>query len=351
MNFIITLIILILILGIIVFIHELGHFLAAKKIGVYVHEFSVGMGPKIFSFKRKNDETLYSLRLLPLGGFTALASDVENNKDLKKEQILENKTALGKFFVLIMGIVLNFVLAIILLFINGLIYGSPVNDPYVGNVVEESPAQKAGLESGDLIISVDNKKVSNWDDILLETHFSKTEKETFTFTVIRNDKEIDIEIRPEYIENKEEGTKTPSFGFTESGKREEGFLNALKYGFVGTWENTLGVFKVLGKLITGKLGADNLSGPIGVFTVIDNVKENGLETLVYLTAYLSINVAVINLIPIPVFDGGRILILLIEKILKRKVNPKVETYLNNIGAILLIILMLYVTLNDIFKLF
>ncbi len=350
MNFIITLIILIIILGIIVFIHELGHFLAAKKIGVYVYEFSVGMGPKILSFKRKNDETIYSLRLLPLGGFTALASDEENSKGLKKEQILENKSALGKFFVLIMGIIFNFLLAIIFLTINGLIYGSPITDPYVGEIIAESPADKAGLQSGDLILKVDNNRVMSYDDILLETRFTKENKESFKFTVKREEKEIDIEIKPTYEET-EDGEQKPIFGFTEQTKKEKGILNAIKYGFSATWKNTFGVFNVLGKLITGKVGADNLSGPIGVFSVVDNVKVGGLEILVYLTAYLSINVAVINLIPVPVFDGGRILLLIIEKITRKKVSRKLETTINNIGAILLIILMLYVTLNDIFKLF
>lgn len=350
MNFIITLIILILILGIIVFIHELGHFLAAKKIGVYVYEFSVGMGPKIFSFRRKNDETLYSLRLLPLGGFTALASESINSKDLKENQILENKSALGKFFVLIMGIVFNFLLAIILLIINGLIYGSPITDPYVGTVVSDSPAQKAGLQSGDLILKVDGHKVSSFDDVLLETRFVKEEKESYIFTVSRDGESLDIEISPNYVED-DEGEKSPSFGFTESSERKSGFVNAIKYGFSATWKSTFGVFNVLGKLITGRVGANNLSGPIGVFTVVDNVKSGGFEVLIYLTAYLSINVGVINLIPVPVFDGGRILLLVIEKITKKKVNPKVETIINNIGALLLILLMLYVTLNDIFKLF
>ena len=110
------------------------------------------------------------------------------------------------------------------------------------------------------------------------------------------------------------------------------------------------MFKILGKLFTGRIGVDNLSGPIGVYSVIDQVKESGLERLIYLTAYLSINVGIINLIPVPVFDGGRILLLIIEKIIGRKLNPNVETILNNIGAVLLIILMIYVAINDIFKL-
>ena len=348
MNFIITLLILIVVLGIIVFIHELGHFLAAKKVGVYVHEFAIGMGPKVFSFKRKNDETVYSLRLLPLGGFTALASDLESGEGLKKEQILENKTALQKFFVLIMGIVFNMLLAIVFLFINGLIYGSPKTDPYVGEILENSPASKTILKTGDLITKVDNKSVYSWDDVLLETRFGE-KKDVYTFTIIRDNSEYEIDIAPEYKKN-DDREETPSFGFASMVKKEKGFLSALKYGFVGTFKSIESVFNILGKLITGKIGADNLSGPIGVYSVIDTIKSQGLENLIYLTAYLSVNVGVINLIPIPVFDGGRILILLIEKIKGKKANPKLETWLNNIGAILLIILMIYVAINDILKL-
>lgn len=348
LNFIITLLILIIVLGVIVFIHELGHFLAAKKIGVYVHEFAVGMGPKIWSFKRKNDETTYSIRLLPLGGFTALASDNESGKGLKEEQILENKKAIEKFLVLIMGIVFNMILGVILLFINGIIYGSPDTSPYVGEVVKDTPASNIGLKSGDLILRVNGKKVSSWDDVLLETRYGE-KLEDYTFIIEREGKEYSYIIKPEYTES-EDGEVIPTFGFTSSTVKKTGFINAIKYGFVGTYKSITSVFKILGKLITGKIGANNLSGPIGVYSVIDTIKSSGLENIIYLTAYLSVNVGVINLIPIPVFDGGRILILLIEKIKGKKANPKLETWLNNVGVILLVILMIYVMINDILKL-
>ena len=348
MNFLITLIILIVVLGIIVFIHELGHFLAAKKSGVHVYEFALGMGPKIFSFKRKGDPTIYSLRLLPLGGFNAIASEVESSKGVRKEEILENKTHLQRFFVLIMGIVFNFILAVILLFINGLIYGSPVTDPYIGKVLENSPAYEAGLQTDDLVLSINGKNVKSFDDVLLETKF--TSEDTYEFIVLRDKKEVKVNIKPN-ITKDEEGKEIREFGFGTSVKKEKGFVNALKYGVISTYKNSISVFKILGKLVTGKIGADNLSGPIGVFSVIDNIKASGLESIIYLTAYLSINVAIINFIPIPVFDGGRILLLLIEKIKGKKLNPKIETTLNNIGTILLLILMLYVTLNDILKIF
>ncbi len=349
LNFVITLLILIVILSIIVFIHEFGHFLAAKRKGVYVSEFAIGMGPKIFSFRRRNDETLYSIRALPLGGFNSIAESKEGNPDLRDDQILENKSFFAKFFVLIMGIIFNFILAIILLFINGLIFGSPVNDPYVGNINSDTPAEKANLKEGDLILEINGVSISTWDDVLLETRFLKEKQDSFDFKVSRDNEEIDIVIEPEYVKD-DNGKDIPQFGFDKSNKKDKGFVNAVKYAFVGTWDNTLSVFKILGKLFTGKIGADNLSGPIGVYSVIDQIKANGLETLIYLTAYLSINVAIINLLPVPVFDGGRILLLIIEKILRRKLNPKVEIILNNIGAILLIILMIYVAFNDIFKL-
>ena len=349
MNFLLTLIILIIVLSLIVFIHELGHFIAAKKIGVYVHEFAIGMGPKIFSFKRKNDETTYTLRALPLGGYNALANENETSKGLKKKQIMENRSFLSRLFVLIMGIVFNFLLAIILLFINGFIFGSPITEPYVGEVVSSSPAFVAGLRENDLILKINGKDVESFDEVLLETRFGNIVEE-YNFTVEREDTVIEISIKPEISED-EEGNKTPSFGFTSSRKRKSGFVNAFKYAFVQTYKSSKSVFNILGKLFTGKIGLDNLSGPVGVFSVIDNIKSSGLESLIYLTAYLSINVGIINLLPVPVFDGGRVLLLILEKLKGSKLNPKVEVILNALGTILLVILIVYVTLNDIFKLF
>lgn len=348
MNFIITLIILIIVLGIIVFIHELGHFLAAKKNGVYVHEFAIGMGPEIFSFHRKNDETKYSLRMLPLGGFNALATDVETSGKVKKSQVLENKSFLQRFCVLIMGIVFNFLLAIVLLFINALIYGAPVTDPYIGTVLEGSSAYKAGLSEGDLILSVDGVKINSFDDFLVETKYG-TLKDAYTFEIERNGVKYNISVNPD-VETNEDGDEYPVFGLSSSNKHERGLFKSIKYAVVTTAKSSVSLLNILGKLITGKISTKHLSGPIGIFSIIDSIKSNGLESLIYLTAYLSVNVGIINFIPLPVFDGGRILLLFIEKIKRKKLNPKVETYLNTIGTVLLILLMIYVTFNDILRL-
>lgn len=348
MNFIITLIILIVILGIIVFVHEFGHFIAAKKCGVYVHEFAIGMGPKIFSFKRKNDETTYSLRLLPLGGFTALAMTEEDFK-VEKNQVLDNKKYYQKLLILLMGIFFNFILTVVLLFINGLAYGSPQTGAVVGKIQENSPSEIAGLKTNDEIIEINGKKVSSWDDVILELNYVQNDSEEYNFLVLRDDKGLSITLVPE-IEETEDGT-VKTFGFGTSTKKEYGFTAALKYSVVGFGEMFTSLFKILGNLFTGKIGVDNLSGPVGVYSVIDQIKESGLESIIYLTAYLSINVGIINLIPIPVFDGGRVVLSTAEKIKGSKLNPNIEIMLNNIGVILLIILFVYVTLNDILKIF
>ena len=348
MNFIITLIILIIMLSLIVFVHEFGHFIAAKKNKVHVHEFSVGMGPKIFQFKRKNDETVYSLRALPLGGYNAIASTTEGRtKGVKKDQILENKSYFSRFTILIMGIIFNFILAIVLNFISALVYGSPVNKPYIGYVEESSAAYTSGIQKGDLLVSIDGKKINTFDDLILETRYGKV-KEEYTLVIERNNKELTFLVKPR-MEKDEEGNEYPVFGLASDNRREKGFLSAVKYTFTETYYSSTSLFKVLKKLFTGSIKVNSLSGPVGIYGVIDNIKSNGLESIIYLTAYLSINVAIINLIPIPVFDGGRILLLLIERIKGKRINEKIEVVLNTIGTFILIALMIYVTIKDILR--
>ncbi len=346
-----TIVILLIMLGVIVSIHEFGHFITAKKNGIYVDEFSIGMGPVLLKHKPKNSETTYSLRAFPIGGFVSMA-EKENpeNKNIKKERVLENKSFLARFCVLIAGIFMNCVLAICLFFISGLIYGRPVNEPIVVDAVEGKPAWIAGIESGDKIIKVNGVKINTLEDFLLEASAKKV-KDSYVIVVEKSNKEIkEYNVVPNLIkqENKED---LREFGimFGETTHRK-GFVEALKYGFIGFYDNTKTILKILGSLFTGEVSVKNLSGPVGMYSIVDQVKSSGFEMILYLTAYLSINVAVINLVPIPVFDGGRILLIIIEKIIRRKTNEKLENIINLIGFGLLIILMLYVTWNDIARL-
>jgi len=349
MNFIITLLILFLILGLIISIHEFGHFIAAKKSGVYVDEFSLGMGPLIFKHKPKKSETTYSLRLFPIGGYVSMAEKEDPKSKIKKDRILENKSFLRVLWVLINGIVFNFILAIVLFFISGLLYGRPVSEPIISEVVEGGAAYTAGIEAGDKIVKVNNTTISTWDDFILEATAKKL-KDKYTFTVLKKDgTTMSYDLVPELKEV--DGTQTRVFGIKSNGTvYYKGFKNAVIYAFEGTYQNSITIFKILGSLFTGEVSVKNLSGPVGIYSVVDSVKSQGLMVLLYLTAYLSINVGIVNLIPIPVFDGGRIFILIIEKITRKKANEKLEMALNYIGFGLMILLMLFVTVNDISRL-
>ncbi len=350
MNFIITILILFVMLSLIIGVHEFGHFIAAKKSGVYVDEFSLGMGPKIIRFKPKKSETTYSLRLFPIGGFCSMAEKVDpDNKEIQNDRVLENKKFYQRFLVLIAGIVMNCILAILLFFVSGLIYGRPISEPIIESVVEGKPAALAGLESGDRIIKVNGVNISTWDDFLLEASAKKL-KDSYTITVEKSNKEVvSYTLSPEVT--KIDGQEARIFGIQSIGTTyKKGFVNALRYGVEGFYNNFCTIFKIVGSLFTGEVSVKNLSGPVGIYSVVDSVKTQGFEVLLYLTAYLSINVAIINLIPVPVFDGGRILLIIIEKITKRKTSDKLEAIINYSGFALMIILMIYVTFNDILRL-
>lgn len=350
MNFLITLLILFIILSVIIIVHEFGHFIAAKKGGVYIDEFSLGMGPQLLKYKPKKSETTYSLRAFPIGGFVSMAEKEDpSNKTIKKNQVLENKSFGRKLLVLINGILFNCFLAIFLFFVSGLLYGRPVSEPVINKVVEGMAAEKAGLESGDKILEVNGVKINTWDDFLLEASAKKL-KDEYIFKVEKSNGDIkEYNLVPEVQEV--EGQEVKVFGIQSSGTTYyKGFKNAVIYAFEGFYTNFKTIFKILGNLFTGEVPVKSLSGPVGIYSLVDSVKSQGINTLLYLTAYLSINVAIINLIPIPVFDGGRVLILLIEKITRRKSSENLEAILNYVGFALMILLMLYVTFNDIIRL-
>lgn len=350
MNFLITLLILFIILSVIIIVHEFGHFIAAKKGGVYIDEFSLGMGPQLLKYKPKKSETTYSLRAFPIGGFVSMAEKEDpSNKAIKKNQVLENKSFGRKLLVLINGILFNCFLAIFLFFVSGLLYGRPVSEPVINKVVEGMAAEKAGLESGDKILEVNGVKINTWDDFLLEASAKKL-KDEYIFKVEKSNGDIkEYNLVPEVQEV--EGQEVKVFGIQSSGTiYYKGFKNAVIYAFEGFYTNFKTIFKILGNLFTGEVPVKSLSGPVGIYSLVDSVKSQGVNTLLYLTAYLSINVAIINLIPIPVFDGGRVLILLIEKITRKKSSENLEAILNYVGFALMILLMLYVTFNDIIRL-
>ena len=349
MNFIITLILLIVILGIIISVHEFGHFIAAKKSGVHVDEFSLGMGPLLYEFKPKKSETTYSLRLLPIGGYVAMAEKYDKESKIKKDKVLENKGFWKIFWVLINGVAFNFLLAIALFFIMGLFQGRPVDNTIVAYIATEGdyPAINSEIKVGDEITKVNGVEVESYYDFNIEVN-AKEGKDKYTLTLKKEDGTVyDVELDP--IEEEIEGQVYRRFGIGFSNKYEKGFLNAIIYSVEGTLDTVEKIWETLVMLFKKDISMDNLSGPVGMYSVIDTVKSQGIMNIIYILAYLSVNVGILNLFPIPVFDGGRIFILIIETITKKKAPEKLEYTLNMIGFGLMLLLMIVVTFNDIIR--
>lgn len=339
----------ILILGLIVFIHELGHFIFAKKAGVHCYEFSLGMGPKIYSFRRKNDETTYSIRAFPIGGFVQMAGEeIDPDENIPKEKRMQSKTWLQRFSIMIAGIFFNFVLAIVLLFVVGLINGTPKKETYIGVIDKNSSAYNAGLRENFEILQVNGKKASTKDILSLEL-IANVKKEV---EIKYKDENGNVEIAKFKADTVDEnGTTNYKYGFSLINQKQRGFFSSIKYAFTKTIELIEYMFFVIWYLITGKISLTNLSGPIGIFTMVGETAKEGLINLVYLMAIISVNVGFINFLPLPAFDGGRILFLIIEKIKGSPVNPKIENIIHTVGLGLLMLLMVFITYNDILRIF
>lgn len=337
-----------LILGIVVTIHEFGHFLFAKKAGVYVYEFSIGMGPKLFNFKRKNDETNYVIRLLPIGGYVQMSGEeIEEDKNIPKEKNMQSKSWLQRFLIVVAGILFNFILAIVIFFIIGLVNGNPINKPYVTNITEGTPAYNAGLRDDDLITSINGVKIRSTDRLLIEMQVNLGK--TINLEVKDSNNVIKkVSIIPEKIE--QDGKESYKYGIALKNDVKKGFLEAIKYAFTHFVSLIGQMIITIWYLITGKLSLSNLSGPIGIFNVVDQSAKAGFINIIYLTGYISLNVGFMNLLPIPALDGGRLLFLIIEKIIRKPVNPKVENTIHNVGFILLLLLVVFVSYGDIVRL-
>lgn len=340
----------ILILGAIILVHEFGHFIFSKLFKVYVYEFSLGMGPKLLHYKKKKGETEYCLRLIPIGGFVSLAGeDADDNSKIPDDRKLYNKPVWQRFIIMIAGATFNFIFAFVVLFIMALIYGSSSMKPVVATVSPEYPAYEAGIEVGDRVVSIDGEKTSSWSEVQLYISMSKGKEMEFVLKDADGDKRT-VMITPEVVEDAD-GNKNYVVGIGLDSTKKTGFVNSIKYAVETTGYLFRLMFITLEQLFTGSVGVKDLSGPVGIYTVVSDQAKEGFESLMYLTAYLSVNVGVINLLPFPAFDGGRVLFLIIEKIRRKPVKAKTEAIVNSIGFCLLILLMIIVTVGDIIKLF
>ena len=344
---ILSIIYFILILGVIVLVHEFGHFFFAKLFGIYVYEFAIGMGPKIFSRKGKKGETVYSLRAIPIGGFCQLAGEgLDEDEKIPKDRLLQSKSVWQRFLVMFFGAGNNFILALVVLFILGLFVGSPSNSTVIPGVIENSPAATAGLMANDDIKKINGETAKTLDDVQLYLTIAKGETE---FTVLRDGKEVTVKVTP--LAEEEAKTKGYSYGIEFKRDVEHGFIPAIKYAFSKFASLYRQMIITIKELFTGGVSVRELSGPVGIYSAVDQTRTSGFSNLFYLLALLSLNVGFVNLIPFPAFDGGRILFLLIEKIKGSPVKAETENLIHNIGFFILLGLVILVTINDIIKLF
>ena len=356
--FIIKILLLLFILGIIILVHEFGHFIWAKTFGVHIYEFSIGMGPLLHTHKGKKDGINYNIRVIPIGGFVSMAGEVydsgevdENNKKIKKDKLMCNKKWWQRLIILVAGVVNNFILAIVILFIYTLIWGGGAITPKVLNVVEDKPAAAAGLKSGDVITNINGYNVSSWDKAQIILYYKNT-NEYYTFEVKHTDgiKE-EIKIKPEIIKDEKTGAESKLFGIQIDADDTSNVFKSFIYS-IRKFNSIISsmVYTIWG-LVSGKIGLSALSGPVGIYEVVGETINYGINYFLYILAFLSINVGFINILPFPAFDGGHVLFLIIEKIKGSPVNAKIENTCHLIGFILIFLLMIVVTISDIIKLF
>ena len=409
--------------SVIVIIHEFGHYYFAKKAGILVREFAIGMGPKIFQVRK--GVTVYTLRLLPIGGYVRMAGHDEDEQEIKpgmmitieldKENIvqklnfdehliiensvpfqieeadLHRSMTLSGYFVNseekvnltvskqatiiesdgtevvvapierqfnsaslwnriktnAAGPMNNFILSIIIFIIVGFMQGGvPSNDPVIGQVSDQSAAHEAGLQTSDKIISIDGVDIHSWDEMTSIVRSSADK--TLSMTIQRNGDTKNVSITPKSVEG-QNGSKIGQLGVTRT--LDNSILSILGYGFTQTISVIVLVLSALGSIFTKGFNLNQLGGPVAIYSLTSQVAKNGLIDLLSFMGMISANLGVMNLLPIPALDGGKLVLNFIEGIRKKPLDPEKEGYLTIAGAIFLFALMLLVTWNDIMKLF
>ena len=340
----------ILVLGIIVLIHEIGHLLTAKAFGVYCKEFAIGIGPKIWS--KQWGETAYSLRLLPIGGFVAMAGEEGVDANIPPERSIVGIAPIKRLVVMLAGIFMNFALAITIFIGIYLTQGQALipPEPVIAGVIENSPAELAGFQTDDRVLAVefsDGTRITPKDFYEIISYIQMY-TDTATFEVERLGQMIKLRVTPQFIEAENRyflGLTLPSPTVVEINAFE-----AIGYGFKEVGDTVNSMVFTLTRLVRG-IGLNAVSGPIGIYQVTASTASYGLLNILFLTGLLSINVAIFNLIPLPVLDGGRVVLTLFEMIFRRPVDKRIEQVLMAISVSLLILLMVFVTWQDLMRLF
>jgi regulator of sigma E protease len=346
---------LIIVLGVLIFFHELGHFLVARSLGVGVEKFSLGFGPKLIG--KKIGITEYQISAIPLGGYVKMVGESPDS-DLDPSEIpisFTHKHVLKRILIVAAGPFFNILLALIIFFGIFQISGLLILKPGIGKVNEGSPAYIAGLKKNDLVVSIDGVNISSWEDMANAIMASKGK--TLAISVLREDTVLTKNVTPKLNKVKNifnEDVDRYVIGITASGevfKKDLNFFQAVSESFDQTYQITALTIKGIVKLFQGTVSPKTLGGPIMIAQMAGQQAKEGMVNLIFFIALISINLAILNFLPIPVLDGGHLLFFFIEAVKGSPVSVKVREISQQAGIFVLILLMIYVFYNDIARVF
>jgi regulator of sigma E protease len=345
----------IIVLGVLIFFHEFGHFLIARLFGVGVEKFSLGFGPRLIG--KKVGITDYRISAIPLGGYVKMIGE-EPDAEIDPQDIplsFTHKHVAKRMLIVAAGPVFNIILAVFIFFGIFLISGSFVLKPSVGSVKQGAPAFSAGLEKGDLITAINESAINSWDEMAEIINASKGQK--IQLTVRRGDSTRHFSLAPQQVTTKNifgEDVQRYIVGITASGEtysKEMNFFQAISESLIQTYRVTELMVVIIAKLIKGDISTDTLGGPIMIAQMAGDSAKAGFGSLISFIALISVNLAIINLLPIPVLDGGHLLFFSIEAIKGSPVSIKVREIAQQVGLFILILLMILVFYNDISRIF
>lgn len=328
-----TLLSFLIVFNVIVFVHEFGHYWTARRVGIRVHEFALGMGPKVFSTERGG--TSFSLRAFPIGGFVKMEGEDEESEE---EGSFSSKTPAQRFLVIVAGATMNLLLAFLIFLILNLSIGIP--SLTLEEVMPGAPAAQAGMLAGDTLTAINGQSVSTWEEVLVAIGESEGE---MRITVERQGAAHTFTMMPEESEGRQ------VIGIVRGTSHNP--IAAIGYTFSQLAFLLGAMLSFFRDVFTGRGQLEGVVGPVGLFNVVGESARSGLVSLASLTGYISLNLAVVNLLPIPALDGGRLLFILLEMVRGKPIPPEREGMVHMVGLLLLLLLIVFITYQDITRLF